>query len=204
MIKESLRKASIAWIRIAKERRVQKTCPVCSKRFSVPPSLARQKTCSFSCARKLNWRDPNYKNQMSEAHKGKISWRKGKKHKNESILKMRQAHFGRQDKYVHSSGYVFVYKPEHPRAVNGRVPEQILIAEKALGRFLKPEETVHHINLIKSDNRKSNLVICTQKYHKQLHSRMRKFGILIKPNGIQRDSKTGRFLPQNPDQVRPS
>lgn len=55
-------------------------------------------------------------------------------------------------------GYVRVYAPEHPRAVNGRyVLEHILVMERTLGRHLLDDERVHHKNKIRNDNRPENL-----------------------------------------------
>lgn len=46
-----------------------------------------------------------------------------------------------------------------------------LLAEKALGRPLKKSEVVHHLDYDRTNNDPSNLVICTQSYHKILHAR---------------------------------
>ena len=57
--------------------------------------------------------------------------------------------------------------------INGRVvPEHRLIAEETLGRPLKRGEVVHHINMDKTDNRRGNLLICSDSYHKYLHHAM--------------------------------
>jgi hypothetical protein len=64
----------------------------------------------------------------------------------------------------HKRGYVMICAPDHPRAVSkGRyVFEHIIVMEKMLGRYLGPEETVHHLNGIRDDNRPGNLELWTK------------------------------------------
>lgn len=67
-------------------------------------------------------------------------------------------------------GYIFTRIPEHPRANNnGYVPEQVLIMEKHIGRFLESDEIVHHINGIKDDNRLENLQLIKANEHQSIH-----------------------------------
>ena len=73
----------------------------------------------------------------------------------------------------HASGYRFIHAPRHGNAdEGGYVREHVLIATRALGRPLKQNEVVHHINGDRTDNRNCNLLICDRSYHSQLHHRM--------------------------------
>lgn len=94
-------------------------------------------------------------------------------------------------------GYIRIYLPSHPRAQAGYVFEHHLVAEKVLGRYLKyfgsnhpKNEEVHHINFDGTDNRGSNLVICTKEYHRQLHSKI-KIQRLISMFKIPREASNG-------------
>lgn len=68
--------------------------------------------------------------------------------------------------------YKKIYKPEHPRAMScGCVYEHRLVMEQMIGRYLEPEEQVHHVDEDRTNNSPSNLKLCpSQKDHSLEHS----------------------------------
>ncbi len=59
-----------------------------------------------------------------------------------------------------TQGYILAYAPDHPHATGtGYIPEHRLVMEKIKGRYLlpAPDETVHHKNGIRDNNRPENL-----------------------------------------------
>lgn len=61
---------------------------------------------------------------------------------------------------VFTDHYILIYHPYHPRAVGeGYVPQQILVMENHLGRYLDDDEDVKHLNGNTHDNAIENLYL---------------------------------------------
>lgn len=72
---------------------------------------------------------------------------------------------------IEKGGYIVLWMPQHHRAdAKGYVKEHIIVAEQKIGRKLRDNEVVHHINRNKKDNRPENLAVMTRSQHSRLHN----------------------------------
>ena len=104
-----------------------------------------------------------YKQGFQKGHPNIWGFKQGKNHYN-----------WKGGKRITYKGYMHIYKPNHPFCTNrSYILEHRLVMEKYLGRYLKPEEVVHHINGNKSDNRLKNLrLFANYKEHKSFELKL--------------------------------
>lgn len=79
-------------------------------------------------------------------------------------------------------GYRLLYAPERIKS-HPYTYEHVLVAEKMIGRRLKRNEHVHHINEIKLDNRPENLLVCTASQHRTIHRQLEQLAIELLHQG---------------------
>lgn len=153
-----------------KDQNLNYVCVVCGKKFHRRPShLKRYNKQGNCCSKKCRAiylksiyageNNPNYNNRGD---------------KNPMF----------KDEFIHC-GYRWVYEPNHPFAINGRVREHRIIAERYLltdefsieingKKYLSPIYDVHHKDMNKLNNAVENLQILTRSEHKKLHHKLNK------------------------------
>ena len=77
--------------------------------------------------------------------------------------------------YIDRRGYIMVLNPRRVLARPGiYVPEHRLVMEKMVGRYLTPEDHIHHIDGDPQNNWPENLELTTMAGHNRLHIRNKK------------------------------
>ncbi len=100
-----------------------------------------------------------------EARKYAGQWNKGRRKK--------EYEFGGHEK-KRRDGYIKVYAPDHPHSTaDGYIMKHTLVMERHIGRLLREDEVVHHINHVRDDNRLENLRLMTKKEHQSMHMKER-------------------------------
>lgn len=131
---------------------IETVCGVCNKSFQVMKwklGQGRGKTCSKEC--RHEW-------QKSVVGGEKSAWWKG-------------------GSYINRAGYKYILSKDHPfrnEVGNGYMAEHRLVMEDSIGRYLKRNEVVHHINHDKLDNRIENLKLLqnnTEHMHEHARSK---------------------------------
>lgn len=172
-------------------------CEVCGKSFNVPPGRAKTaKTCSTACAgvrqakayaverAKLMcvWCGKEFAAPKCHAHRRKHC---SKECADAAITGVKAPRVADGAEWAHADGYVLEVAREHPYAVGDSVLQHRLVVERWMReaapmhaflieidgvKYLRREIAVHHRNEDKRDNRRENLMACTNAAHRDIHS----------------------------------
>lgn len=73
---------------------------------------------------------------------------------------------------IASNGYIEIKVENYPKLNKRRyVYEHVYVAEKKIGRLLRENEVVHHIDRNKTNNHPDNLMVLTKEEHSKLHQK---------------------------------
>jgi hypothetical protein len=149
-------------------RRVARACEICGTTFELRPSQAAATAGRF-CSKECEGR-ARWQRVQERAHNGK------------PVL-------------LTPTGYVKVWEPDRPPRRRW-VLEHRLVVEKALGRTLRRDEHVHHINGNKTDNRLENLQVIGPGDHSVLTTAITQERIRRERAELERYRKLYGALPQ--------
>jgi hypothetical protein len=143
-----------------------KTCPECGMSFT--PRYKVEKYCTETCRQKRNNRmsllckqkklhsDLEYRRKVYERQN---RW---KREDRAGIIRTVSPRKGKNRYKDAQSGYIILVKKDHPNARRGgKVAEHVYVMSEYIKRPLMKNETVHHKNGIRDDNRIENLELWT-------------------------------------------
>ena len=138
-------------------KKVKCNCIICNKYIGMYRPSHIKKTCSKKCLSLAIKR-----RRIGTKHSNKTKLLIGKKSKEKWTPKyckrLRLKYIGSKTK--DACGYIDIKNYNHPHRNNhDRVPEHRLVVEKKIGRYLKKDEIVHHIDFNRSNNNINNLYL---------------------------------------------
>lgn len=165
-------KKKMSTTKLSKNASFINLCKQCGNELRATPQdrrLGRKQFCDNKCKGLF----------MSKHNRGENNPSYGKKAWNTGLLGYHSGdkHWNWKGGFrKNSNGYIEQYAPNHPAARHGGyVYQHRLVIEKSIGRFLRPEERIHHINKNKSDNRIENLkLFANDSEHLKYHAWLRK------------------------------
>lgn len=128
------------------KRSVSRTCLHCGAEFLAVPAQVNRGNAKF-CTKSCQVKDQHRRKLLSPGKREDHHWWKG----------------GRS---IDAHGYVLLNLPD------GRKKEHIVVAERMIGRRLRPNECVHHKDENRQNNAESNLEVMTKGAHLNLHRRL--------------------------------
>jgi len=135
--------------------------------------------------------------KFSMSHRKALSLaRKGKKRPDLSLSRMAEGNPAwKGGRTKDGNGYWVIHMPEHPYACQGKIKEHRLVMEKYLGKYLKPNEIVHHIDFDKTNNKIENLYLMEKGQHSKLHRDLElKVRQMYKNNLLKFDKEKGKYV----------
>lgn len=147
-------------------------CPVCGNAFEIRLSDHRVKAganlyCSKKCADKALMKGEEKPCPVC----GKLFYTTRRKTCSVACGNIYKGQKAEHKTYI-ENGYVTEFKNGYNK--KGNVKQHRRIMEEHIGRRLEPDEVVHHINGIKTDNRIENLQLMTRTEHSSLHRKEEK------------------------------
>lgn len=133
-----------------------KKCIQCNNNFTPEPyRFNKAKYCGFKCY---------WESKKGKSFSPSTQFKKGQF----SREKHPQWNGGRTRM---GSGYILILKPDHPNCNKhtGYVYEHRLVMENKIGRYLKSNEYVHHIDGNVTNNKITNLVLLKNSKHTKEH-----------------------------------
>ena len=155
----------------------QYTIRMISEKYGVSVGKVYYMLSNAGCEFVRKWRkkmSDESRRRLSETRKGRIF---SQEHR-AAISAAKKCDYNGLNGYGHTKnhnmGYVLTYAPQHPHAhKDGYIMLHTVLMEREIGRYLEPDEVVHHINHDRKDNRIENLRLMKKHDHFSMHMKER-------------------------------